>query len=370
MHVLLEEVAELEGIEKLLDQVSSIPITQGVVMDINPIWLFLYRLNRAGLAYRFPIARNEYNWLTEQLVNMESLEGDEIDFSWLDSDDVVKYFSSEFFSLQGGIESLPERHLPFIIKIIVKPISRELLSLRSELVEIARNQPFLTVVETRPLGHLAAAVGDKLTAGGVPGTLGGYLQDQNSGCIYATTCGHVASKKSSITIAGNQVGTCSYSHPPSVLSKGQVCSKGGNNTNALDLALLDLGATSSSNVVSGVASTITPHQNILMRGGVTKTTKFEVGGLVITYSPGNSNTCFSNMFEVRPPSSCGLLNPTLRTALASVPTQGDSGAWIETMGKEWCGILVAADHLMGYALEADTSLIEADRKFGTRLQLA
>jgi hypothetical protein len=108
-----------------------------------------------------------------------------------------------------------------------------------------------------------------------------------------------------------------------------------------------------------------------MRGGVTNVNTFEVGGLAMIYCPGNSNVCFENLFEVRPRSSGGILNPRLRTALATVPTQGDSGAWLETTSaSEWCGVLVAADTLMGYALEADDVISEANMAFGMQLQLA
>ena len=73
---------------------------------------------------------------------------------------------------------------------------------------------------------------------------------------------------------------------------------------------------------------------------------------------------------MRPRSSGGILNPRIRTALATVPTQGDSGAWLETASaSEGCGVLVAADTLMGYALEADDVIAEADTAFGTQRQL-
>jgi hypothetical protein len=97
---------------------------------------------------------------------------------------------------------------------------------------------------------------------------------------------------------------------------------------------------------------------------------FEAGGLMLTYCPGNSNVCFENMFEVRPASPGGIVSPRARTAFATVPTQGDSGGWVETATAEWCGVLVAADHLMGYALEADDILTEANAIFGTKLRLA
>ncbi|MGB2666635.1 MAG: hypothetical protein WAK48_21710 [Candidatus Acidiferrum sp.] len=50
--------------------------------------------------------------------------------------------------------------------------------------------------------------------------------------------------------------------------------------------------------------------------------------------------------------------------------QGDSRGWLETAANEWCGVLVAVDNLMGYALEAEDTLVQANKVFGTKLQLA
>ncbi len=90
----------------------------------------------------------------------------------------------------------------------------------------------------------------------------------------------------------------------------------------------------------------------------------------MTYCPGISNVCFENLFEVRPSANGGIINPRFKTLVAHTPTQGDSGGWIETSSGAWCGVLVAADHLMGYALEADQTLTEANAAFGTQLELA
>jgi hypothetical protein len=56
---------------------------------------------------------------------------------------------------------------------------------------------------------------------------------------------------------------------------------------------------------------------------------------------------------------------------ATVPVNGDSGGWaIKTTTSEWAGLLTAADHLMGYALEADDILAEAQSQFGLKLTVA
>jgi hypothetical protein len=70
------------------------------------------------------------------------------------------------------------------------------------------------------------------------------------------------------------------------------------------------------------------------------------------------------------PSPGGIVNSRASAAFAMVPLHGDSGGWLETAAKEWCGVLVAVDHLMGYSLEADDTLVEADAASGTQLQLA
>src|SRR5713226_2785118 len=71
--------------------------------------------------------------------------------------------------------------------------------------------------------------------------------------------------------------------------------------NRVDLALIDMGNTAVTNVVTSVASQITCHQSIVLRGGMTHVNTFEAGGLMLTYCPANSKVCFENLFEVRPP---------------------------------------------------------------------
>lgn len=369
MHVLRQHVRRIDGLNNLIEQVAKNPVTQGVLLDINPIWLWAYRLSRAGLRPEH-IYDSLYYGVWEPFISLESIEGDAIDFDWNDERGIVHHLTDNWINHYDNNDSIPDNVLPFIVKIITKPVTSEYFEAREQLVDLARRQSFFTIIETRSLGRLAASPGDACLASGVPGTIGGFLRDQNTGYIYAVTCGHVAAKSAQVTVSGNIIGVCSYSHPPHQLSAGQTCTYGCSTANKLDLALIDLGNATPTNIVTGIASQIASHQKIVLRGGITKVNTFEVGGLMLTYCPGNSNVCFENMFEVRPVSTGGIFNPKVCAAFATAPTQGDSGAWIETVGGEWCGILVAADHLMGYALEADDSLVEANRHFITNLQLA
>src|SRR2546427_11561446 len=47
MHFL--RTVEIPGLGDFIDRVCEIPITQGVIVDINPIWLAAYRMAQAGL---------------------------------------------------------------------------------------------------------------------------------------------------------------------------------------------------------------------------------------------------------------------------------------------------------------------------------
>lgn len=370
MHVLRSYVSSIEGLTGFLETVAGNAVTQGVVLDVNPIWLAAYRMARAGLR---PDAF-DMHWslwpvlLTEDLFSSQTIEGDDIDFGWVDKVGRVENITRNL--MQDFHKPMPASAQPFLVKVIAKPVGSELAEARAQLVTYAASQNFFALVETRPLGRLAVSPGDACVAGGVPGTIGGFLRDQNGGGVYAATCGHVVSKGTSVTVSGSPLGVCSYSRAPNQLAPGQTCTPACPSANRLDLALIDVGSAQVANMVTGMAAQIASRQNIVMRGSMTSVNTFEVGGLVITYCPGNSNVCFENLFEVRPPSSGGILSPRIRAALATVPAQGDSGAWVETAAaSQWCGVLVAADTLMGYALEADDTIAEANVAFGMQLQL-
>lgn len=371
MHILRQYLTAIDGLTGFVEAAARNTATQGVVLDINPIWLAAYRLARAGLR----TSAFDMHWsfwpylLIDDVFRIESFAGDFIDFKWIDKTGWVENLTRNL--LENFHKPIQASTLPFIVKAIAKPVNSNLAEQRQALVDLAVSQNFVAFVETRPLGSLAVAPGDRCLANNVPGTIGGFLRNGNTGSTYAATCGHVVSAGTSVTVSGNHLGTCSHSRAPAPLPQGQSCTPACPNANKLDLALIDIGGATIANNVTGVAAQIASRQSITLRGGMSGIQNYEVGGMVITYCPGNSNVCFENMFEVRPPSQGGIVSPRVRNFLATVPTQGDSGGWLETVSPvEWCGVLVAADSLMGYALEADDILNEANATFGLQLRLA
>lgn len=362
MHMLQRYIEEIYGLSNFVRTVAENPIIQGVVLDVNPIWLKAYILFQAGLnpdAYD----HHRFFWSGWDLEQTFAMSYDIVDLSWKTTSIWVRHASDEAFD-----KPIPVDLLPFLVKVIARPIHAGEREIRNQLRELVQRQKFPAVIETRPVGALCLAPGDTCLTASSSGTIGGFLRDQN-GTIYAATCGHVVPKGTPVNVNGSYLGNCSQSHAPVAMTANQVCTVGCPHANQLDLALIDVPSGSTvANTVTGVAATISCKQSILLR--TSKLQAYEVGGLVLTYCTGNSKICFENMFEVRPVLS-SQLNPKLAIALATVPTQGDSGAWVETAaGSEWCGVLVAADGLVGYALEADVVLEKANSKFGLTLQLA
>src|SRR5436309_5475165 len=86
MHLLRPYVNRIEGLTAFLEAAAGNAVTQGVVLDVNPIWLAAYRMARTGLR---PDAF-DMHWslwpvlLMEELFLSETIEGDAIDFNWTD----------------------------------------------------------------------------------------------------------------------------------------------------------------------------------------------------------------------------------------------------------------------------------------------
>lgn len=371
MHVLRRYVDQVEGLSAFAAEAAANPVTQGVVLDINPVWRWFHALHRAGLRPELGMPSWEsflrlQSSLAAQFAILEPMQADEPDFKWVDPTGYVAMLSRQ---VRGGA-IVSDSMLPFVVKVIAKPVGEEFFSAREELAAMAARQRFFAIVETRPMGMLAAAPGDGCTANGFPGTIGGFVRDLHNNRVFGLTCGHVAALGAWVSAGGKTVGQCVFSWMPTPLFAGQTCTRGCPGANRLDAALIDMTGEESPNAVTGIAAKIVSQQKITLRSAQTGVAAFEVGGAVLTYCPGNSQVCFENLFEVRPPAPSGLLNPRLKTAFATVPIQGDSGGWIETQSKEWCGMLVATDHLMGYALEAEDVVKEVNQAWGMNLAVA
>jgi hypothetical protein len=360
MHLLRDKAREIDGLESFIDSVSISPSTQGVVVDLNPLWFYAYRISQAGLnPNNFDIAPSLQLESASQLIQGRDSF---IDLNW--KDPLVDKFCQNTFGRNFGPNNC------FLVKVVAFPvIYPERLEERRALVAAVQTAPFPAIVETRPPATLVISSGDLcVTGSGSRGTVGGFLKDTKTSNVYAATCGHVVAS-GPVTVNGQVIGKCTHAWAPTRLATGQVCDSTGSGVNRLDLALIDVTGTSVTNSMSAVAQTVNPHELINVAGAVTGVASYEVGGACMIYQIGG--ICFGNLFEVRPPPPGGILGPRFSALVATVPQPGDSGAWVQRKGtSDWCGVVVASDHLMGYALEADTVISQANGAFGMNLHLA
>src|SRR5271155_3414535 len=284
---------------------------------------------------------------------------------------------------------------PFLTKISVRPTRPDDPDIRT-LRALADRQPFLCVVETRPIARVAASAdgGGSITATH-PGTLGGFLKDQRDpqGTIYGVTCAHVAQQTqvavtledingASIVNAGTVTHT-SFGHLIP-LQVNQHCNR---QTTAVleemmeeisrgivgigvDMALIKLnGNHAGVNSVKGIgtvdeifnSSQFGSGSSIEMRGNVSRHRTGYVGAYAVVYKvlfPNLQFYCFDHMFEIKTP---GRFSSLIPPALGGKPVNGDSGAWICAANSAgngnfaYCGTLVAVDGQDAYASFAETT---------------
>lgn len=366
MHYLRTRVEQIEGLNGFIDSVCKNRITQAVVLDVNPIWLAAYQLSQAGIDPHIlgrywppdlPYGHSPLDWL-------QSVAGSigYMDLNW--NHEVVSYLTRRVFGRDL------KAYEQFLVKAVAFPtLSPELARERAALIEIVHAAPFPAIVETRTPAALVVSCGDQCISGtGNRGTIGGFLKDSLSGTIFAATCGHVVSS-GLVTVKSASIGLCSKSHAPSAVGATHLCHPKGAGLTRLDLALIDIGSASVTNTLSTIAPFVYSGEDVTAIGAVTGMVSYQVGGVSLVHKIGTH--CFANLFEIRPPAGSGVISLRAKALVATVPQPGDSGAWIQPTGsKEWCGMVVAADHLMGYALEADTIISEGNSVFKMNLDLA
>lgn len=126
MHILREYVERIGGLQGFASEVASNPVSQGVALDINPIWLYAYRLHCAGLTpshFHGPWPDFGMAWyLIEMLMAGQTFDGDEIDFNWVDKSGWVPTKSlplvlerSSFSAVKMQPKCYPSANVPLII---------------------------------------------------------------------------------------------------------------------------------------------------------------------------------------------------------------------------------------------------------------
>ena len=365
MHRLQQELDENENLLGVVQDLSERVVENGgkmgLLLDLNPMWRLSVRfvvagLNPAGWWYEWSF-RPPASTLPAELLGPEA--GGALDFGYRSN------------LVEDAINAIGDRvrdaaYQPFLLRLVAYPESTR--EEREGLLAAARETEVLTVVNIHPVPGLIAGPGAELTS--VPpvrsGTLGGYLSDKGAGEHFAVTCGHVATS-GAFTSSGVMVGTVAKAQAPTQLPTGTRCHAACGSITELDVALIDVSTTPGTNVARSVAAIICNGDRVTMDGSSSGTQTYEVGGMVVDHEIGGA--CWKNLIQLHAQRG-GMLPVSLHVAMATLPQDGDSGAWVLN-GTELAGMVVASDKsLFGYAIPGDSLIDNANTVFEKSLELS
>jgi hypothetical protein len=364
----LVRLAEEYGLREVADRALERKDVQGLVLDINSLWLDAWIAHQAGLddrwehwLARWPFGARSSACFTE----LEALTATgRLDLSW-------RPRHWEMISQNLGLRSpdLP----PIEVKICLVPGSEPSENLTFE-------DTRLTVrLETRPLARLASdpkahtrpLVGG-LSIGAAPslaGTLGGILRDA-SGKSFALTCDHVLANQSVVyqpakldNSGASRVGTVVTTSGLKPVALGGICNPYNPSMaiNDFDIALIELDQNIPTPEVLDIGpihgrtpkTSMAPSLAVEFTGRSSGNRSLIVGGLAVAYSfrdNAGQAVCFRNLFELKWPRFS-------RLVLGRPVKSGDSGAWVCTQGAsgtEWCGVIMGEDRLHGFAMLSES----------------
>jgi hypothetical protein len=385
----LIEYSSTESVSGVVDRAMQFDIVHGVVAQLDPTWLGLWRL-------RHSLTRSDCEAMDRRLVRTL-----EIAFGYGPWPPGPEFWPTGFpLNYPGVREVTPvnvdltwscatwdflvradpmNRSQPFVLNVLVVPrsTSSSILELTAALSESSERIRF----ETRPVARMTA----KRTGAVRPlkggsslgtdvrgyGTLGGILDD-GTGTRYALTCGHVASdgeevKQPSPKDRGRakRIGSCVLSTAAALQGPVAKCQRAVA-TNEIDAALIrldDPGATTLEVLGIGSLAGSSRIDDVSSEASVEISARsghrpLYTGGLFVTGSlfMGTNRYCFRNLLEIKRTSAT---NWGVTGTLSSPVRPGDSGSWViqdGPNGPEWCAMVVGGGGPVGYAVFAESIL--------------
>jgi hypothetical protein len=371
-------ISDIAPLRALIDRLADFEVVQGALVEIDPIWIECWRMNRLlgshgaaehWLPYRMLPYRDwfEYYLGYRQAPVFETNPA--FDFSW--RPDFWMEARHEFWA-KGIRDELP----PILVRVSMKADQADDREQRAAVTSVLRESGVPALLVDRARARLALASGDGANGAGGPGTIGGFLREKTSrGDLFAVTCGHVAGPVGT-TIrdsVGLVIGVCSQSRMPLANSAGHICKRTNVNAtiNTIDAALIKIRAEPTLPALAGWTNHFAFSQAVSMKG---RQRRVGATGAVAPFyrmiDEQQKEFCFENLFEVRTATTRLPIDPRLAQLFQMPPQPGDSGSWIEVngpQGSQWCGMLVGVDGEMGYAIEAEAVINWARDEHGLDL---
>ncbi|KTT72249.1 hypothetical protein [Sphingomonas endophytica] len=388
MQFLIDFAEEDPEFQAILARASNYAVVQGVVIDIDRLWLHLWatqgrrsgdRLRRLLRYYPdFDLFEYGDGGFLDPFIPSQPLSRQDIetwrpdDWEWLAED------SGRLF-----------KRWPLVVKVCLRPQAGpdERIPTAAELYD--GDGRLQVEVEVRPRARLASNPRRAYSPllGGVSigtgaadfGTLGVILTDAG-GKHYGLTCSHVVAQGTAVTQpalrdmrSAGIIGTSILSSVLTGCAQGTRCNPwSGITANEIDAALIDMDGSVTPSVLeildighlTGITSraALTTGQTVEVMGRTSGLNSLRLGGLAAWYSFDHhgQDYCFRNLFEVESP-----------YGRPGAIRQGDSGASVcapGPAGTEWAGLIAGHDAFKGYAIYAE-SIAQWLAANGYRLQL-
>jgi hypothetical protein len=374
MQFLIDFANEDREFQVILARSSEYAVVQGVVLDIDRLWLHLWATQGRQNGDRLRRLLQYYPDFSPFGLEAIRFSGPYIPPRPLSQQDIEKWRPDEWEWL-ADYRGRPSKRWPLIVKVCLRPQAYpdERIPTAAELYD--GDGRLQVEIEVRPRARLAANPrhAHSPLPGGVSigigakdyGTLGLILTDVG-GKHYGLTCSHVAAQGNSVNQPALRDSRSAGVVGMSVLSSAIIgCAPGAKcnpwsdiAVNEIDAALIELDGSGIPSLLevldigplTGITNRagLTTGQSIEVMGRTSGLNNLQLGGLAAWYSFAHDGQdyCFRNLFEVESP-----------YGKPGVIRQGDSGAAVcvpGAAGTEWAGLIAGQDAFKGYAIYAES----------------
>lgn len=379
----LIEFSRREEVQQIVSQASEYESVQGVILEIDPSWIWLWKIKeRFG---QQAIDRGFYEYYPEFGPFMHEIYDIKL-YSPIRSSDL--HWRPDFYQELIYLKKTKSReHDPIRVRICLYPYDPEKETNETPNIE----QEQLTIVyERRPVSRFVSSKSMfRPLIGGISigvdkssfATLGGILSD---GTVdYGVSCSHVVNLNDNVdqpafidSKSSNSIGNVVYKSQLITSPNNGICNPWNNASivNEMDVALIEIdGATKSMyeindiGPVDGLAglATLSPGLALEFSGRSSSYSTLEIGGLGVMQkiSHDSGDYCFSNLVELKSPSFW-------RNLVRSPIKPGDSGSWATiAQGKNnnWAGLIIAGDRHTGYMIPSELVLDHLNNNFSSGL---
>ena len=402
MSILREFRSENQAVNNIIERASQTFFVQGVIIEMNPIWLYLWRLNETygsdWLEEKFNFTRYyrrypDLEYYADFLLEKFVIELADIYLksdSWIPIKKLTLNEFNQFYEqFANAFYRLDRQIRPFALRICTNP-NYETKPIEFEVSNEIRN--FDIIYEARPISYLyndsqklhkPVIGGTSISTGDRDfGTLGGILHDTSCQKFYGITCSHVVELASEIfhpakydSSKSMKIGEVVHKSVLSPLPVNFYQTKNLSAANEMDVALIEILEPAVLEILHiGSVASIFPEDLLVPNGQVNFVGRSSGHKQFLYADPdivfydlyqGAERFRYKDLMQIRQDGKIAnfISTPTLN---------GDSGAWLCTPyqnGPAWCGMIIGGYGQTAFAISAEKIMTYLNNNTALQLSL-